>query len=149
MKWPYYLLASTLISLIAFLELFSSHTVPLLSFKSTNLTPTLEPLHPGPWPCFSQIPTWLFPIIIEMSSLWDILQAPTLKCNSHPCTSCLFLDILLGTFHSLICNMVSFSLYLMPISCCSNRQSPEEKMIVFFVHCIQRSAACRRVNWFW
>ena len=145
MNRPHYLLASSLISLIPLLGLFSSHTAPLLTFRSTNPPPTLEPLHPGPWPCFPQKPSWLFPIIIEMSaSPWDLLQAPSLKCNSHPCAPCLFLAILLGTFHSLICNMVSFFLYLTPVSCWCNRHSPEEKMIVFFAHCyilnIQRTA---------
>lgn len=145
MNRPHYLLASSLISLIPLLGLFSSHTAPLLTFRSTNPPPTLEPLHPGPWPCFPQKPSWLFPIIIEMSaSPWDLLQAPSLKCNSHPCAPCLFLAILLGTFHSLICNMVSFFLCLTPVSCWCNRHSPEEKMIVFFAHCyilnIQRTA---------
>lgn len=66
-------------------------TASWLSSKCASLTPTSEPPHPWPWPCFPQVLTWLFPIFTEMSSSpWDFSPSTQSKMQLPPLSSCSF-----------------------------------------------------------
>lgn len=115
MNWPHYLLASSLISLILLLDSSPATQSQYCHSKVPASLPTWSlctlDLDRVSFPYSTHTSAYYWSVI----SPWDILLSLNQKCNSHPCsTPCLFLCHSPGTFHSLICNMVSF-LYLMPV----------------------------------